>query len=56
MTEWRIEDLYDLNETIAVDIFEGLKFPLTSGEVPKFSMPRAFFILESINFGSLIAF
>ena len=27
MTEWRIEDLYDLNETIAVDIFEGLKFP-----------------------------
>lgn len=27
MTEWRIEDLYDLKETIAVDIFEGLKFP-----------------------------
>lgn len=27
MTGWRIEDLYDLNETIAVDIFEGLKFP-----------------------------
>ena len=27
MTEWRIEDLYDLNATIAVDIFEGLKFP-----------------------------
>ena len=27
MTEWRIDDLYDLNETIAVDIFEGLKFP-----------------------------
>ena len=27
MTEWRIEDLYDLHETIAVDIFEGLKFP-----------------------------
>ena len=27
MTEWRIEDLYDLNETIAVDIFDGLKFP-----------------------------
>ena len=27
MTEWRIEDLSDLNETIAVDIFEGLKFP-----------------------------
>ena len=27
MTEWRIEDLYDLKETIAVDIFDGLKFP-----------------------------
>ena len=27
MTDWRIEDLYDLNETIAVDIFEGLKIP-----------------------------
>ena len=27
MTEWRIEDLYDLQETIAVDIFDGLKFP-----------------------------
>ena len=27
MTEWRIEDLYDLRETIAVDIFDGLKFP-----------------------------
>lgn len=27
MTEWRIEDLYDLKETIAVDIFAGLKFP-----------------------------
>lgn len=27
MTEWRIEDLYDLKETIAVDIFNGLKFP-----------------------------
>ena len=27
MTEWRIEDLYDLNETMAVDIFGGLKFP-----------------------------
>ena len=27
MTEWRIEDLYDLKETIAVDIFDGLMFP-----------------------------
>ena len=27
MKEWRIEDLYDLKETIAVDIFDGLKFP-----------------------------
>ena len=27
MTEWRIEDLYDLKETIAVDIFDGLKYP-----------------------------
>ena len=27
MTGWRIEDLYDLKETIAVDIFDGLKFP-----------------------------
>ena len=27
MTEGRIEDLYDLKETIAVDIFDGLKFP-----------------------------
>ena len=27
MTEWRIEDVYDLKETIAVDIFDGLKFP-----------------------------
>ena len=27
MTEWRIEDLYDLKETIAVDILDGLKFP-----------------------------
>ena len=27
MTEWRIEDLYDLKETIAVDIFAGLKSP-----------------------------
>ena len=27
MTEWRIEDLYDLKETIAVDIFDGLKCP-----------------------------
>ena len=27
MTDWRTDDLYDLQETIAVDIFDGLKFP-----------------------------